>query len=159
MPDGADPADDAGRLDWGLAWLDGLEALLSSQEAALRLLAGDWRMPPHLRAVAMQTHEQLDLWSRVQRSLWLDGLAVYSGYRASDPRNRWYGAGTEMVSSLQQAAVRLLEAQAAWARRWNEDAPQPVQKPPRDDYATPDRTTGRHGQPRSRARRRTDRRA
>lgn len=112
-------------LDWRLVWLDSLEELLSSQTLALRLLAGDWRTPPHLRAAALRFDEQVDDWSRAQRSLWLDGLAVFSGYRTPNPRNRWHGAGSEMVVSLQQAAVGLVEAQAAWARRWNDGAQTP----------------------------------
>jgi hypothetical protein len=149
-------------------WFDMLDSLLRAQAEFLRRSAADWRVPPHMRAVAAQTEEFLDQWARSQRAALLDSLAAFSGYRNRDPRKPWQGGGAEMAASLQDAARRLVDAQAAWGRSWNADSGDaaPDQRPAKPasgdagavPYAASERTGPNH-RASSPARRRTDRRA
>jgi hypothetical protein len=149
-------------------WFEVVESLLRAQAEFLRLSAADWRVPPHMRAAAAQTEEFLDQWARSQRAAFLDSLAAFSGYRNRDPRTPWQGAGAEMAASLQDAARRLVDAQAAWGRSWNADngdaASEQCPAEPASGgagavpYAASERTGPNNGAS-SPARRRTDRRA
>jgi hypothetical protein len=149
-------------------WFDVVEWLVGAQAELLRLSAADWRVPPHLRAAAAQTEELLDQWARSQRAALNNSLAAFSGYRNRDPRKPWQGAGAEMAASLQDAARRLVDAQAAWGRSWNADnggaasEQYPADRASGDaeavPYAASERTGPNHGAS-SPARRRTDRRA
>lgn len=88
--------------------------------------AEDWA-DHHRRAI----DEWVGRWTELQRAACLDWLAVVSGYRARDPRNRWHGAGAEMVATLQESAAQLVAAEAEWARSWNAEAPESKPAAPR----------------------------
>jgi len=62
----------------------------------------------------------VDAWTDAQRRAWLSWLAIAHGYEpgAQD-------AGAAMAEALREAAERLVESQADWARAWNEQNPGP----------------------------------
>jgi hypothetical protein len=110
------------------AWQTAVQETLDAQAEWLRdwskRLQAESAIPPELRKNLQQAQELLLKWTETQQQLWQGWFDLVKKLAPPFEAGAGFQVGEKLLSTWQEAARKMVEAQTEWVRRWTTGIPE-----------------------------------